>query len=392
MTTLESSVTVHQPASVVAAFVLDWGNDHLWRSHVHSFTCTPTGRAAVGQRLVEELRFAGLTFVTPTVVEAADDLSASYSGGSSSIEVSGRRVVVPKGTDRCEVRTTTRMRVGGLLRPFTPLLTPPTVGPTPPTCAPSRACSPRRHHRRRRPRDGNPMSAVLLPGQAAAPEGPADLTMMYVLHHGFRRDLARFVVAVQRTPRTELPTWVALLERCTLRAPAARPPPQGGRVRLAPLRAAVSGDPKAVEVLDAMEAEHATIDPLLAAVRGTTSSTCRGPPTPERSTRSRPTSSERRGWDEHLGHEERDAIGLLQRYVAADDWAELERTRLRGGLGPGDLLRLLPWSVQDLPGSVADDLLAEAGLPFRVLLRLGRRRYERLDSAAFAHVPAGVGP
>ncbi len=124
VTTLESSVTVHQPASVVAAFVLDWGNDHLWRSHVHSFTCTPTGRAAVGQRLVEELRFAGLTFVTPTVVEAADDLSASYSGGSSSIEVSGRRVVVPKGTDRCEVRTTTRMRVGGLLRPFTPLLTP----------------------------------------------------------------------------------------------------------------------------------------------------------------------------------------------------------------------------------------------------------------------------
>ncbi|WP_028643330.1 SRPBCC family protein [Nocardioides sp. URHA0020] len=123
-TTLESSVLVHRPAGVVAAFVLDWGHDHRWRSHVQRFTCTPPGQAAVGQRLVEELRFAGLVFVTPTVVETADELSASYAGGSSAIQVSGRRVVVRLGAERCEVRVTTRLRVGGLLRPFTPLLAP----------------------------------------------------------------------------------------------------------------------------------------------------------------------------------------------------------------------------------------------------------------------------
>ena len=123
-TTLESSVTVHRPPSTVAAFVLDWGNDHLWRSHVRRFTCTPPGRAAVGQRLVEELCFAGLTFVTPTVVETVGELSASYAGGNASIDVTGVRVVVPLGDERCEVRTTTNLRVGGLLRPFVPLLTP----------------------------------------------------------------------------------------------------------------------------------------------------------------------------------------------------------------------------------------------------------------------------
>jgi hypothetical protein len=123
-TTLESSITVHRPASVAAAFFLDWGNDHLWRSHVRRFTCTPPGRASAGQRLVEELRFAGLSFVTPTVVEEAADLSASYAGGSTTIEVTGRRVVVPLDDERCELRTTTRLTVGGLLRPFAPLLTP----------------------------------------------------------------------------------------------------------------------------------------------------------------------------------------------------------------------------------------------------------------------------
>ena len=104
--------------------MLDWGHDHLWRSHVRRFTCTPPGRAVVGQRLVEELRFAGLTFVTPTVVESVGGLSASYAGGNASIEVDGLRVVVPLDDARCEVRTSTRLRVGGLLRPFAPLLTP----------------------------------------------------------------------------------------------------------------------------------------------------------------------------------------------------------------------------------------------------------------------------
>lgn len=123
-TILESSITVHQPAATVAAFVLDWGNDHLWRSHVRRFTCTPPGRAVDGQRLVEELRFAGLTFVTPTVIESVGDLSASYAGGNASVAVTGLRVVIPLDDARCEVRTTTRLHVGGLLRPFAPLLTP----------------------------------------------------------------------------------------------------------------------------------------------------------------------------------------------------------------------------------------------------------------------------
>lgn len=122
VTTVDSSVTVERPAATVAAFVLDWGNDHLWRSRVKSFTCAPPGRAVVGQKLVEDLRFIGLTFITPTTIDFAGELSASYAGGSSTIGVEGLRVVTPLDEARCAVRTTTRLRVGGLLRPFAPLL------------------------------------------------------------------------------------------------------------------------------------------------------------------------------------------------------------------------------------------------------------------------------
>ena len=123
-TTLCASVALDHPATDVADFVLDWGNDHLWRSHVRGFTCTPPGRATPGQQLVEELTFAGLRFTTPTVVDRASALSAGYSGGSPTVTVTGVRTVVAQGPSSCVLTTTTRLRFGGLLRPFVPLLTP----------------------------------------------------------------------------------------------------------------------------------------------------------------------------------------------------------------------------------------------------------------------------
>jgi hypothetical protein len=36
---------------------------------------------------------------------------------------------------------------------------------------------------------------LMLPGQAAAPEGPVQAMPMYLMHHAFRRDLAAFAAA-----------------------------------------------------------------------------------------------------------------------------------------------------------------------------------------------------
>ena len=103
-----------------------------------------------------------------------------------------------------------------------------------------------------------------LPGQAAAPEGPVDMFMMYLMHHAFRRDLAAFA-RPRRTPRSRTPPpgrrWPSAgrssPRRCTTTT-AARTPGCGRRCSSA-------ADDEDRATLEAMEAEHDEIDPLLEA-------------------------------------------------------------------------------------------------------------------------------
>jgi Polyketide cyclase / dehydrase and lipid transport len=119
---LTSNAVVSRPAREVAAFVLDWGNDPRWRSQVTRFTVEPPGQATPGQRLVEELTFAGLRFRTPTVVESAGPLEAAYSGGSRAVRVSGWRRVTPIGPETCRIDLHTEIELTGVLRVLAPLL------------------------------------------------------------------------------------------------------------------------------------------------------------------------------------------------------------------------------------------------------------------------------
>src|SRR3954471_5991101 len=54
---------------------------------------------------------------------------------------------------------------------------------------------------------------LLLPRQVAAPAGPVDVHMMYVMHHAFRRDLVLFADAAAATPAADRETWTALAGR-----------------------------------------------------------------------------------------------------------------------------------------------------------------------------------
>ena len=57
------------------------------------------------------------------------------------------------------------------------------------------------------------VTQYLLPRQVAAPAGPVDTRMMYVMHHAFRRDLAMFEAAARVTPYDDRDAWDALAER-----------------------------------------------------------------------------------------------------------------------------------------------------------------------------------
>src|SRR3712207_6726515 len=105
---------------------------------------------------------------------------------------------------------------------------------------------------------------VRLPGQAAAPEGPVDMTMMYVMHHAFRRDLAAFAAAAPVTPVEDRDTWRALEERWQLFTAPLHHHHHGEDTWLWPwLMERVGAEEQAT--LTAMEAEHAEIDPGLQA-------------------------------------------------------------------------------------------------------------------------------
>ena len=58
-----------------------------------------------------------------------------------------------------------------------------------------------------------PTAQLTLPGQSHTAEGPHDQTGMYVMHHGFRRDLDRFLAAVEITPVSEAEVWAELRRR-----------------------------------------------------------------------------------------------------------------------------------------------------------------------------------
>nr|WP_239522527.1 SRPBCC family protein [Geodermatophilus sabuli] len=123
MAVLSSSRLVPVSVEAAAAVLLDWSRDPEWRTQVRRMDVEPAGRARVGQRIVEHLRFAGSTFVTPTRIEQASATAASYAGGSATVRVAGSREVsdAPEGA---RVTTVLDVELTGILRPLTRLLAP----------------------------------------------------------------------------------------------------------------------------------------------------------------------------------------------------------------------------------------------------------------------------
>ena len=154
---------------------------------------------------------------------------------------------------------------------------------------------------------------VRLPGQTAAHPGPVDMTMMYVMHHAFRRDLAVLAAAAAVTPATE-PHGVARAggadghsspRRCTCTT-VARTGVSGPRL----LAVATAEE---AEVLEAMEAEHEGIDPMLTACASGFARLREHPDDDARAALAVRLAAARAQLGEHLRHEETEAIAIIQR-------------------------------------------------------------------------------
>jgi iron-sulfur cluster repair protein YtfE (RIC family) len=193
-----------------------------------------------------------------------------------------------------------------------------------------------------------------------------DFTMMCVTHDAFRRDLGRFTAASAAG---------------TAHAPGVRAGWENFKAQLLlhhsvedthlwpRVRRATAGRPAGLALLDEMEAEHAQIDPLLAAVDDALAGSA--------SNLAGHVAELASALEWHLRHEEEAALPLIQSVCTPADWrAFAGAMRRRQGIKGAAIY--VPWI---LDGSAPDGqrrFLAAMPAPVRVISRLlWEPRYRR---------------
>ncbi len=224
-----------------------------------------------------------------------------------------------------------------------------------------------------------------LPGQAAAQDGRNDLTNMYLAHHGFRRDLAAFTKAVPVTPVEDREAWQALAARWAMFAEVLHHHHRAEDDWLWPLLIQ-RADTEAQAVLHAMEAEHADIDPALEACAEGFRRLAASPDVGARSALSVRMTALRESLGRHLEHEETEALRIVQQEMAVEEWNAFEK-RIEESIRLSEVFRLVPWAMHEVPTSAREQVFTSTGAAHRLLWRLSRRRFERLDRTAFRHLP-----
>ncbi|MGO4255183.1 hemerythrin domain-containing protein [Marmoricola sp. RAF53] len=231
---------------------------------------------------------------------------------------------------------------------------------------------------------------LFLPGQVAAPEGPVDMKMMYVMHHAFRRDLDKFAAAVAATPADDVATWKALGARWDLFFTVLHNHHSGEDAGLWPFLLERADETERA-TLEAMEEEHSHIDPLLAACAEGFATMAGNHPAVERedvrnALKVRVVAT-RDALARHLAHEETDAMTILQKYMTEEQWIALEKEHFQKKKeGVGFLFAVVPWVVEGMDAGVRDALFSDLGGPFRLIWVLTRRGHAKRDRAAFGHL------
>jgi iron-sulfur cluster repair protein YtfE (RIC family) len=226
---------------------------------------------------------------------------------------------------------------------------------------------------------------LTFPGQTAAHPGPVDLYMMYVMHHAFRRDLAAFVAAAGATPAQARTTWRALRARWELFAEVLHHHHAGEDAGLWPALMK-RADEAGREVLVAMEAEHAEIDPILQACAAGFERLAHHADEDARAALAVRLCAARESLARHLKHEETEAIAILQQVLTHEDWHEIEQAQFRKDLPVSQLLAVVPWCAYQVPGPLRREVFAKTGRANHLLWLLTRRAFERRERVAFAYL------
>jgi hypothetical protein len=201
------------------------------------------------------------------------------------------------------------------------------------------------------------MSAVESWPERIPVNGEVDFTMMYAAHDAFTRDLGRLAAASAGGALSDetLQTWSTFAHQLhvhhTVEDEALWPR----------LRDAVRAGSE-VEVLDAMELEHAQIEPELEHVEAAVA---------DRDARRfhQHVLTLARSLGTHMRHEENAALPLVDKYLGRAGWAAFGRhiRSTQGGIRGG--AEYLPWVLDGASDDMTRQVLRQLPPPARLLYR-----------------------
>jgi hemerythrin-like domain-containing protein len=189
-----------------------------------------------------------------------------------------------------------------------------------------------------------------------------DMNMMYATHDGLRRDLDHIAAITQRPqddPKHLLRTalgWEMFTFFLQVHHRAE------DDLLWPAMRRSLAGDAAAQALLDAMEAEHAVIDPLLASISAALADRESGPSRLGELT-DRLASLLRA----HLGHEEVDVLPLIDATVSEHEWSSFG-TETGRRLGE-DVQRFFPWALEDAKPEIRSAVLGVLPPPMALAYR-----------------------
>ena len=193
-----------------------------------------------------------------------------------------------------------------------------------------------------------------------------DFTMMYATHDAFRRDLGRFTAAAAAGMADAAGVragWENFKSQLLLHHSVED-------THLWPrVRRAAAGLPHGLVLLDEMEAEHAQIDPLLAAVDHALASSA--------GSLAAHVGEMASALQWHLKHEEEAALPLIQSVCTLADWhAFAAEMRRRQGVKGAAVY--VPWILDGTTADASRQFLAALPPPVRMISKfLWEPRYRR---------------
>ena len=224
------------------------------------------------------------------------------------------------------------------------------------------------------------MTAQKLPGSTAARHGSgdADLTIMVAAHDAFRNDLTSLARAAQdpggRSPdrqRSVAAGWELFKRQLHLHHTA-----EDDLIWPA-LRERLGHSANALSVLDAMEAEHERIDPLLAAVDEGFAAAAGPAGQPDADRLAGAVDELAATLIGHLAHEEKDGLPLIGMALTAAEWRAVGfKIARRNGLAAGG--EMFSWILSSTAPGQARAVARQLPPPARILYKaVWKPRFEK---------------